>query len=75
MVENFAQYVAPGEVKSLDDVKPGHGAIVRQGAHEVAAFRAENGRLLLRSASCTHAGGCLEAGEPAAARLSLGLVP
>jgi glycine/D-amino acid oxidase-like deaminating enzyme/nitrite reductase/ring-hydroxylating ferredoxin subunit len=56
MVENFAQYVAPGEVKSLDDVKPGHGAIVRQGAHKIAAFRAENGRLLLRSASCTHVG-------------------
>jgi Rieske Fe-S protein len=56
MVENFAQYVAPGQVKSFDDVKPGHGAIVRQGAHKIAAFRAKNGRLLLRSASCTHVG-------------------
>jgi hypothetical protein len=29
-VKNFAEYLAPGELKSLDDLKPGQGAIVRQ---------------------------------------------
>ena len=55
-VKNFAEYIAPGEVSSLDEVQPGHGAIVRQGLTKIAAFREENGRLILRSAACTHLG-------------------
>ena len=55
-VKNFAEYVAPGELKSLDELKPGHGAIVRQGLSKIAAYRDEAGRLHQRSAACTHLG-------------------
>ena len=55
-LKNFAAYVAPGEIKSLDELKPGCGAIIRDGLRKIAAFRAENGKLLLRSAACTHLG-------------------
>jgi glycine/D-amino acid oxidase-like deaminating enzyme/nitrite reductase/ring-hydroxylating ferredoxin subunit len=56
VAKNFAEYVAPGELDSWDDLKPGEGAIVRKGLSKVAAYRDDNGRLLLRSAACTHLG-------------------
>ena len=56
VVKNFAEYVAPGELKSLDELKPGCGAIVRDGLTKIAAYRAESGKLYLKSAACTHLG-------------------
>ena len=55
-VKNFAEYVAPGELKSLDELKPGCGAIVRDGLTKIAAYRDEGGKLFLKSAACTHLG-------------------
>jgi Rieske Fe-S protein len=55
-VKNFAEYIAPGEVSSFDDVKNGQGAIVRKGLTKVAAYRDEKGQLHTRSAACTHLG-------------------
>ncbi|MCW3015904.1 MAG: FAD-dependent oxidoreductase [Solirubrobacterales bacterium] len=43
---------APG----LGDLAPGTGAIVRDGRHKVAAFRAPTGELHLCSTRCTHLG-------------------
>ena len=55
-LKNFAEYVAPGELKSLDELKPGCGAIVRDGLSKIAAYRDERGKLYLKSAACTHLG-------------------
>jgi glycine/D-amino acid oxidase-like deaminating enzyme/nitrite reductase/ring-hydroxylating ferredoxin subunit len=55
-IKNFAEYVAPGELKSVDELKPGHGAIIREGLTKVAAYRDEHGQLHRRSAACTHLG-------------------
>ena len=55
-VKNFAEYFAPGELPSLNDLKPGQGAIVRQGTAKIAAYRDESGTLYARSAACTHVG-------------------
>jgi Rieske Fe-S protein len=55
-IKNFAEYVAPGEVGSAEELKPGHGAIVREGLSKIAAYRDENGVLHRRSAACTHVG-------------------
>ena len=55
-VKNFAEYLAPGELKSVNELKPGHGAIIREGLTKVAAYRDENGKLYRRSAKCTHVG-------------------
>jgi Rieske Fe-S protein len=49
-------HMTPGEVDSVDDVKPGEGAIVREGASKIAAYRDEHGTLHQRSAVCTHLG-------------------
>jgi len=55
-VKNFAEYIAPGEISSLGELKPGQGAIVRKGLQKIAAYRDVKGKLHLRSAKCTHLG-------------------
>ena len=55
-LKNLADYLAPGEVSSTDDLRPGEGAIVRMGLEKLAAYRKSDGELILRSASCTHRG-------------------
>jgi glycine/D-amino acid oxidase-like deaminating enzyme/nitrite reductase/ring-hydroxylating ferredoxin subunit len=50
----LAAWVAPGEAHAVDDVAPGHGAIVRRGLHLVAAYRDPDGRLHECSAVCPH---------------------
>jgi hypothetical protein len=56
VVANLSEYATPGEVHSLDEIKPGEGAILRRGLRKIAAYRDEGGRLTERSAVCTHAG-------------------
>lgn len=55
-LKSFAEYVAPGELGSLDDLKRGEGAIVRRGTKKIAAYRDNSGTLYLNSPSCTHVG-------------------
>lgn len=55
-VKNFAEYIAPGELARIDDLKPGHGAIIREGLSKIAAYRDDDGVLYQRSAACTHVG-------------------
>ena len=55
-VKNFAEYLARGELSSLEELKPGQGAIVREGLSKIAAYRDDSGRLFARSAACTHLG-------------------
>jgi glycine/D-amino acid oxidase-like deaminating enzyme/nitrite reductase/ring-hydroxylating ferredoxin subunit len=56
VAKNFAEYLAPGELSSIEELKPGHGAVIRQGLSKVAAFRDASGQLYARSAACTHVG-------------------
>jgi Rieske Fe-S protein len=55
-VKNFAEYLAPGELNDVSDLKAGHGAIIRQGISKIAAYRDPSGKLYARSAACTHIG-------------------
>ena len=56
VVKNFAEYLAPGELSSLDELKPGHGGIIRQGLSKIAAYRDGSGELYTQSVACTHLG-------------------
>jgi glycine/D-amino acid oxidase-like deaminating enzyme/nitrite reductase/ring-hydroxylating ferredoxin subunit len=55
-VKNFVEYIAPGELKSVDELKPGKGAIIREGLRKIAAFRDDKGQVHRVSAACTHVG-------------------
>jgi glycine/D-amino acid oxidase-like deaminating enzyme/nitrite reductase/ring-hydroxylating ferredoxin subunit len=56
VVKNFTEYVRPGDVSSADELKPGEGAVIREGIKKLACYRDENGNLLRHSAVCTHMG-------------------
>jgi Rieske Fe-S protein len=58
VVAQYVDWVTPGERASSDDVARGEGAILRRGAHKVAAYRDDQGELHERSAVCVHLG-CL----------------
>jgi glycine/D-amino acid oxidase-like deaminating enzyme/nitrite reductase/ring-hydroxylating ferredoxin subunit len=57
-IENFAEYLLPGELGDPVKLKPGQGGIIRDGSHKIAACRDTSGKLHLHSAVCTHLG-CL----------------
>ena len=52
----YVDWVTGGDVSSLDEIRNGEGAIIRDGASKIAAYRDENGKLFKRSAVCTHMG-------------------
>jgi glycine/D-amino acid oxidase-like deaminating enzyme/nitrite reductase/ring-hydroxylating ferredoxin subunit len=52
----YADWVRPGEVESVEQIARGTGAVVRRGRTLVAAFRADDGTVTERSAVCTHLG-------------------
>lgn len=53
---NFTEYLAPGELSSVDELEPGQGAIIRRGLSKIAAYRTEGGDVIEKSAACTHLG-------------------
>jgi Rieske Fe-S protein len=52
----YTDWVTPGEVKSLEQVAEGAGAIIRRGVHKIAVYRDEAGEVHELSARCTHLG-------------------
>jgi glycine/D-amino acid oxidase-like deaminating enzyme/nitrite reductase/ring-hydroxylating ferredoxin subunit len=55
-VRNLAEYAMPGEITSVDELKQGEGAILRQGLSKIAAYRNDTGEVVKVSAVCTHLG-------------------
>ena len=59
VVRTAAQYVnwiAPGDVKSPDEVAPDTGAVIKEGLTPVAVYREPDGTLHKLSAVCSHLG-------------------
>ena len=54
----YTDWVKPGEVRSVDEIRAGSGAVLRRGVHMIAVHRDEAGALHEMSAKCTHLG-CL----------------
>ena len=55
-ISNLSEYATPGEIGSVDELKPGEGAVIRRGVAKVAAYRHDDGRIEEHSAVCTHVG-------------------
>ena len=54
VVAQFRDYVTPGESASADEIKPGEGAILREGVKKIAVYCDEAGTLHKFSAVCPH---------------------
>lgn len=52
----YKELVTGGDVDEADQIKPGEGAVLRQGASKLAVYRDESAALHVRSAICTHLG-------------------
>jgi glycine/D-amino acid oxidase-like deaminating enzyme/nitrite reductase/ring-hydroxylating ferredoxin subunit len=52
----YTDLVTAGDVKSISEIAPGSGAIIRRGLKKIAAYRDEEGRLQELSAVCPHLG-------------------
>jgi len=60
----YADWVTPGDVSSVDEIGRDAGAVIRRGVSKVAVYRDEAGSLHERSAVCPHLG-CIVAWNPA----------
>ncbi len=52
----FTDYLTPGEISSVDELKPGEGAILREGLSKLAVCREDSGTVHKLSAICPHLG-------------------
>jgi glycine/D-amino acid oxidase-like deaminating enzyme/nitrite reductase/ring-hydroxylating ferredoxin subunit len=52
----YTDYVTPGDITSESELKPGEGAIMREGASKLAVYRDEAGTIHKHSAVCPHLG-------------------
>jgi glycine/D-amino acid oxidase-like deaminating enzyme/nitrite reductase/ring-hydroxylating ferredoxin subunit len=52
----YADYVTAGDIKSESELRPGEGAIMREGVSKIAVHRDENGNVHKLSAVCPHLG-------------------
>jgi nitrite reductase/ring-hydroxylating ferredoxin subunit len=56
VAKEFTELVTPGDVDSIQQIKPGSGATIRRGLTKVAVYRDEAGGVHERSAICRHLG-------------------
>ena len=57
VVAGLVQHLTPGEVASADEIAPGEGAVLRNGAlAREAVYKSPEGEVIRLSATCTHAG-------------------
>ena len=52
----YADYITAGDIKSESELKPGEGAIMREGVSKVAVHRDQDGSVHKLSAVCPHLG-------------------
>ncbi|HUQ83887.1 MAG TPA: FAD-dependent oxidoreductase [Gemmatimonadaceae bacterium] len=50
----YADWITSGEVSSPDEITPGAGAVMREGAKKFAVYRDDDGSVHIRSAVCPH---------------------
>jgi glycine/D-amino acid oxidase-like deaminating enzyme/nitrite reductase/ring-hydroxylating ferredoxin subunit len=64
MARQYTDWFTGGDVKSVDEIPKGQGAVVRRGLSKLAVYRDDAGTLHARSAVCPHLG-CLVRWNPA----------
>jgi glycine/D-amino acid oxidase-like deaminating enzyme/nitrite reductase/ring-hydroxylating ferredoxin subunit len=60
MAAQYKDWVTPGDPVTAAQLKPGEGAVIREGLKKIAVYRDQNNRLHQCSAVCPHMGGILK---------------
>jgi glycine/D-amino acid oxidase-like deaminating enzyme/nitrite reductase/ring-hydroxylating ferredoxin subunit len=50
----LSDWISRGEVSDASEIKPGEGALIREGLSKIAAYRDDEGEMHVCSAVCTH---------------------
>ncbi len=53
---HFTDWLSGGDIKRVEELPPGQGAIMRRGLHKLAVYRDPQGKVHERSATCPHLG-------------------
>lgn len=56
VIAKYKDLVTPGEIKSVDEIERGQGAVMREGLKKLAVYRDDTGTVHKCSALCTHLG-------------------
>lgn len=57
LAAQYTDWLTGGDVKSADEIPPGHGAVVRSGLTKLAMYKDNQGKVTTLSAVCPHLGG------------------
>ncbi len=57
VVPQYLDWLTPGSVKAVKDIKPGCGEVLREGVKKIAVYRDSQGTVHACSAVCPHLGG------------------
>jgi Rieske Fe-S protein len=60
VVAQYKDLLTGGEVKSVEEIPKGQGAVMREGMSKVACYRDDSGKVHKHSAICTHLGCVVE---------------
>lgn len=60
MIRQYGEWLMPGDQKIMEELKPGEGAVLREGLKKIAAYRDENGKLHSCTAVCPHLGAIVQ---------------
>jgi len=60
MIAQYGSWLTPGDHTKIDELRPGQGAVIRDGLKKIAVYRDGRNQLHACSAVCPHLGGILE---------------
>lgn len=60
MIRQYAEWIMPGDQKTIEELKPGEGAVLREGLKKIAVFRDEHNKLHTCTAVCPHLGAIVQ---------------
>jgi glycine/D-amino acid oxidase-like deaminating enzyme/nitrite reductase/ring-hydroxylating ferredoxin subunit len=60
MIRQYTDWLMPGDKKTIEELKPGEGAVLREGLKKIAVYRDEQDKLHTCSAVCPHLGGIVQ---------------
>lgn len=52
----YKDWITPGDIKDIEDLRPGCGGILRKGLNKYAVYKDDHGKVVQCSAVCPHLG-------------------
>lgn len=56
MAAQYLDYLTPGDIKSVREMEPGEGGVIRFGTRKIAVYKSEDAKIHAFSAVCSHLG-------------------